>query len=296
MPSFDVETLTECLACGSKAIEVFDTRAALSRCRSCGYIFDNPRPTLGALVDFYSTPVKYDRWLSEEDARAKLWARRLKKMRHTAHPGNLLDIGAGIGQFLSLARGEFEEVFGTEVSSSAVEIAREKYGLRLHHGTLDTLPRPPQSLDNITAFHVLEHVPNPRAVVEKCFSLLRNHGVLVVAVPNDGGSLKSRLRGLLGRLGAKRYHDAIQLGPRRIQLDGSMDEIHLSHFAPGVVRRLLERCRFRVIEESIDPCCIPRDGALGFAQNLWYFGSLVTHALSGKNIDDAIWMVGQKET
>lgn len=214
MRSFEAETLTECVLCGNRIIDTIDPDAALSVCRSCGYIFGNPRPTIEALVDFYSKPTKYDSWLSEEGARNKLWTRRLKKMRRTARPGNLLDIGAGIGQLLHLARREYTEVSGTEVSSSAVEIAWKKYGLRLHHGTLDTLSLPPESFDNVTAFHVLEHVPNPKLMIQKCFSLLRKTGVLVLAVPKDYRPFKFRLRRIVGDLGVAGYRDGCRFGLR----------------------------------------------------------------------------------
>jgi SAM-dependent methyltransferase len=293
--SGEFERLTGCVACGSRSIETLDSDAALSVCRGCGYIFDNPRPTLEALVDFYSRATKYDSWLSEEGPRDKLWARRLKKMCRTARPGNLLDIGAGIGQLLHLARHEYTEVSGTEVSSSAVEIARRKYGIQLHHGTLETLPVQPKSFDNITLFHVLEHVPNPRLMIEKCVSLLRGSGVLVIAVPRDYQPTKCRIRRILGGLGLRRYRGASRSGLKRIQLDGSRGEIHLSHFTPKVLRQLLESCGLTVIEESVDPWRVPRDGVEGIKQDLKYWAALTVLAVSRTNVYDSVWMVGQKQ-
>jgi SAM-dependent methyltransferase len=295
MPSAEIETLTECMLCGSRVIETISPNATLSMCGSCGYAFENPRPTLKAIVQFYSTPTKYDSWLSEEDARNKLWTRRLMKMRRTARPGNLLDVGAGIGQLLHLARDYYEGVSGTEVSSSAVRIAREKYGLQLHHGTLETLSVSPESFDNITVFHVLEHVPNPKLMIEKCFSLMRKGGVLVIAVPKDFQPFRLRLRRILGGLGITRRRFGCRFGQPRIHPDSSTDEIHLSHFTPRVLRHLLEVCGFIVIQESIDPYRVPRDGLEGFKQDLRYWTALTTLALSGRNFYDSIWMVAQKQ-
>lgn len=291
--SFETEQLTECMVCGAGEIEVVDSEAALCICKSCGYVFDNPRPTLNALVTFYSTPTKYDSWLSEEDQRAKMWEKRLRKMRRTARPGSLLDIGAGIGQFLYLARHDFTGICGTEVSSSAAAIAREKYGLELLHGTLESASLSPESFDNITVFHVLEHVPDPRSMIERCVALLRRGGVLVIAVPNDFRTVKSRARVLLGRLGFKKFRGVTRYGLRRIRLDGSMSEIHLSHFRPNVLRRLLETSGLRVIEESVDPAYVPC-GLRSLMQDAWYLAAIATIQLIGKNIGDAIWIVGQK--
>lgn len=290
----ETEELTECMICGGGQIEVADSEAALCICNSCGYVFDSPRPTLDAIISFYSTPAKYDSWLSEEGARAKLWTRRLKKMRRVARPGTLLDVGAGIGQFLHLARRDFTETCGTEVSSSAVAIAQNKYGLQLLHGTLGTLSLPPESFDNITAFHVLEHVPNPKAMIGECRSLLRENGVLVIAVPNDYRPVKSMLRLRLGQIGVSRYRAAARLGLRRIRLDGSMEEIHLSHFTPKVLRYLLEDSGFRILNESVDPYYTPAAGLAGLKQAVRYLSGLFLHALVHVNVYDTIWMVAEK--
>src|SRR5262245_36830612 len=132
----EIELLHQCSLCDSPQLDVLDADCNIAQCRSCGFVFDNPRPTLRALIDFYSKPGKYDSWLVELEARERLWRRRLRKIRSTKKPGTLLDVGTGIGQFLSLARNDYSAVYGTEVSSTAVEIAREKYDLDLFHGTI----------------------------------------------------------------------------------------------------------------------------------------------------------------
>jgi SAM-dependent methyltransferase len=295
MESFELENLAECMVCGSRTIEAWDPDAALSKCRSCGYIFDNPRPTFDEIVRFYSKPTKYNSWLLEEEARVRLWERRLRKMSRVARPGSLLDVGAGTGQFLDLARRDHPEVWGTEVSESAVAIAQEKYRIRLLHGTIESLPLPAEAFDNITVFHVLEHVPNPRRIIEKCFSLLRRSGLLFIAVPNDYRPVKSKIRHTLKLLGVRRYREATRSGLQRIQLDGSMAEIHLSHFTPRVLRFLLESSGFKVVRESIDPYYVPCGGLAGIKQDLRYLTNRAIHGLSGVNTYDTIWMVAQKQ-
>ena len=114
-----------------------------------------------------------------------LWKRRLKKLIHFGATGALLDIGAGYGQFLHHARPFFSDVTGTEVSASAVALAKEKYSLSLLAGQIEELKLPLHSFDTITLFHVLEHVPDPGKLVRRCHALLKSQGMLVIAVPND---------------------------------------------------------------------------------------------------------------
>lgn len=66
--------------------------------------------------------------------------------------GTLLDVGTGIGLFLSMARTEYTAVYGTEVSSMAIGVAKEKFGLDLFHGTVDDLLAEGRTFDNVTLF------------------------------------------------------------------------------------------------------------------------------------------------
>ena len=96
----NLETLSACPLCGGENIRTVDTASNICECDPCGYVFDNPRPTVEELIAFYSQPTKYDSWLAEEKARDLLWERRLKLLLRVMKPGSLLDVGAGIGQFL----------------------------------------------------------------------------------------------------------------------------------------------------------------------------------------------------
>ncbi len=179
------EIVLACGVCGSNRIQKIDSDFNFCRCESCGFIFDSPRPSFAEISAFYSQAGKYDVWLDGERARDLLWKRRLKKLLRTGAKGRLLDIGTGYGQFLHHARSHFAEVSGTEISESAVALAKEKYGLSLLAGEVEALGLPPQSFDTITLFHVLEHVPDPGKLVTLCHDLLRAQGILVIAVPND---------------------------------------------------------------------------------------------------------------
>jgi 2-polyprenyl-3-methyl-5-hydroxy-6-metoxy-1,4-benzoquinol methylase len=271
-PDGDVELLDACPLCEARSLGVLDSTVNLCECKRCGYVFNNPRPTLAALIAFYSQPTKYDPWLAEEGARAALWMRRLRLLRRIAKPGSLLDVGAGIGQFLAIARPYFSEVCGTEVSGSAIHIAQKKYNLQLLAGEIESIEFGNKKFDNITIFHVLEHVPNPKNVIERCASLLVDAGTLAVAVPNDLYSYRGKR--FLRTFAARRFGRFARVGLPEIVLDGSLTEIHLSHFTPKVLRRLLEQSGFSVIACTLDPYYV----AVGFAER-WKLGSTFGAAL-----------------
>jgi ubiquinone/menaquinone biosynthesis C-methylase UbiE len=286
-----LEVILSCNVCQSDRIQSADPEFCFCRCDSCGYVFDSPRPSALAVAAFYSQPAKYDSWLKEEHARDALWRRRLKKMLRHRSRGNLLDVGAGIGQFLHHARDRFTQVAGTEVSASAIGIAREKYGLELYSGEAEKLVLPPAAFDNITLFHVLEHVSDPLKLLGRCRELLRPQGTVVIAVPNDALAWSSKLKKLGKRLGLKPFQKfSPVLGIARA---GMSREIHLSHFTPAVLRRLVESAGLTVIEESLDPYYASR-GVRLLLEKVYFTIHQTIYSLFKINRYETNWMIARK--
>lgn len=284
-----METVESCNVCRSNDIQAIDVQHNFFRCDSCGYIFDNPRPSQEQIAAFYSRPGKYDSWLSQEAERDALWRRRLKKLLPYQSAGNLLDVGAGIGQFLHHAKPFFTQVAGTEISESAVKIAKEKYGIDLHAGPVEELNCLPASFNNITLFHVLEHVPDPMRLMKRCRELLSPSGVLVIAVPNDVLAWTSSIKKLGSRLGLKAFQKfSPELG---IAKAGESREIHLSHFTPTVLKQLAEGAGFVVVEESLDPYYVSSGVRLLLDRAYYGLHQLMSYRM---NYYDTIWMIARK--
>jgi 2-polyprenyl-3-methyl-5-hydroxy-6-metoxy-1,4-benzoquinol methylase len=217
----------------------------------------------------------------EERKRDVLWQRRLKMVKKLKTSGRLLDIGTGIGQFLFFARKQFQ-VVGTEISASAVKIAKEKYKQDVIKGEIENIDFMGIRFDIITVFHVLEHLTNPLSFMERCKELLSDEGVIIIAVPNDINSLLQRLRHLL--------HRAYDLP--KLALDNSQHEIHLSHFTCETLRNWLTTSDFVIIQETLDPyyAAIGRDKII---QDLRYSLFLVLQKFSGMNLYNTIWVAAK---
>lgn len=213
-------------------------------CAACDYRFVNPRPTQAAIATAYSDPHAYDHWLAEEGGRERMWAKRLDLVEHLApERGRLLDVGAGIGTFLALAQERGWSVEGTEVSDSAIGLARSRHGLELVQGQLESADLPFAGYDVVTLWHVLEHVPSPFRTLRLARRLLSAGGLVVIAVPNDSAAMlvPRRLKRLLTRTRFRRYEPVIP-----------GQEVHLSHFSPAVLRRLLLRTGFAPQRVTVD--------------------------------------------
>ena len=226
--------------------------------------------------------------------REKLWRRRLNLVNKFKKPGSILDIGAGIGQFLYLAKDHFSETCGTEISKSAIETAKDMYSLDIIEGTIESINFSSKKFDNITLFHVLEHVEEPQAVLKKCNNILTESGILFIAVPNDVQSIKARLKNLVKIIGGRNISSTGVYGLSKIMLDGSVDEIHLSHFTTHVLKVTLNREGFKIIDASIDPYFVS-SGFRHSVQNIYFFGHLIILKLFNLNLYDTIWIVAEKE-
>jgi len=287
----DMEVVLSCNVCRSGRIQKVDSEFNFCRCDSCGFVFDSPRPSFAQVSAFYSKMGKYNTWLNEKRARDMLWKRRLKKLLPRSAGGSLLDIGAGIGQFLHHAQPMFTSVVGTEVSESAVAIAKQKYGLALLAGQVEELDLPPDDFDIITLFHVLEHVPDPRMLIDRCHAILKPSGMLLIAVPNDVLAWNSTIKKLGKRLLIRLFQKfSPVLGISRA---GASREIHLSHFTPSVLRQLLESSGLHVVEESLDPYYVS-SGIRLFLDSAYYALHRALHAALKINRYDTIWMVARK--
>ncbi|MBT0607142.1 class I SAM-dependent methyltransferase [Aequorivita echinoideorum] len=94
--------------------------------------------------------------------------------------GNLLDIGAGTGDFLYGAEEKGWKIHGVEPNKRASDVARQK-GINLEN-SLDKFNN--QTFDVITLWHVLEHLPNLDDSINRINGLLKKDGTLIIAVPN----------------------------------------------------------------------------------------------------------------
>lgn len=94
--------------------------------------------------------------------------------------GNLLDIGAGTGDFLLTAKQNGWNTIGVEPSEKAKGIAIGK-GIQFSDSTEELESN---SFDVITMWHVLEHVPNLEIQIKELKRLVKPNGIIIIAVPN----------------------------------------------------------------------------------------------------------------
>jgi 2-polyprenyl-3-methyl-5-hydroxy-6-metoxy-1,4-benzoquinol methylase len=93
---------------------------------------------------------------------------------------NILDVGAGTGDFLKVCKSNSWKVSGIEPSLQARNIAHKK-GVNLQENLSEFKKT---KFNIITLWHVLEHVENLSEYISTLHNLLTDDGRLIIAVPN----------------------------------------------------------------------------------------------------------------
>jgi SAM-dependent methyltransferase len=103
-----------------------------------------------------------------------------KLVRHLH--GKVLDIGCGIGDMLGFRPG----TVGTDVNPKTVEYCKSQ-GFEACLMDFDVLPFDDKSFDSILLDNVLEHLQDPRPLLNEALRVLRKNGVLLIGVPGIRG-------------------------------------------------------------------------------------------------------------
>lgn len=259
MSEAGTETLA-CPGCGADQPQGVLAKSGLPivRCGACNLLYTSPRLTAARRREMYELRDPRLRRKADEPRRPpqEALAACLERLEpYRGQRGRLLDVGCGMGSFLEAARGRGWEAVGLDLSEECCRRARERAGTEVLQGTL---PRRARELaggfDAVTMWHLLEHVEHPLDELHAARQVLRPGGALWIAVP-DGRALTLKPTGVLPRLfypGYRRRHYP------------AMPRIHLVHYTPATLERLLAQAGFEVLHTEAHPF-----SAGGPAKNAW---------------------------
>jgi 2-polyprenyl-3-methyl-5-hydroxy-6-metoxy-1,4-benzoquinol methylase len=151
----------------------------------------------------------------------------VRRLEDVVSPGRLLDVGAGPGFLVAVARRRGWDAFGIDMNPWAAGYARRELDVEVRTQTIEESSFRPGEFDAVTMMDLLEHLPDPGPHVAKAATITRRGGALAILTPN-AGSLVSRLMGA-------RWPE-IQRAPE-----------HLVLFSVSGLSQLLERNGFEVV-------------------------------------------------
>jgi 2-polyprenyl-3-methyl-5-hydroxy-6-metoxy-1,4-benzoquinol methylase len=227
------ERLTACDLCGASSadhpIVFWKHNTPVVRCRSCGLLYSNPRWKTEYLFSYYGESYlhEYKRTVQETatdpEKNLRRWQPLLDPFDTARQTNRLLDVGCATGEFMLAAQARGWEAYGVEPGAPAADVAKQTTGCEIHAGTLDTAPYPDGWFDVVTLWDVIEHVQSPTAYMAGVARLIRPGGLLGVTTPN---------------ICCLNYW---ALGPHWSVVGPNG---HIFYFAPGTLKRLLEKSGF----------------------------------------------------
>lgn len=228
------ETNDGCPVCRDTRRQPVVTQNGLGvvRCLNCGQRYVWPVPSDAVLAAIYDPgyyrggcgSVGFSDYAALTPARRHMFGRHLDRIGRLVRPGRVLDVGCATGDFLLVAGERGWEALGVDPSPAREQA--QAAGVRMVGRTIDDADVAPHSLDLITFWDVLEHLPDPVASLRRARHLLTPGGLVAATVPNAGSAV--------ARLSGTRWFGYKTAGE------------HLQFFNPATISRCFTAAGFRV--------------------------------------------------
>ena len=285
----------ECKLCGSDAEERYNIDDfKVICCGTCGLVFlnivDNPMELEKVYSkDYFEERREYffenkiaDPEKENTNENIDDFSKSLDLIRHfSPHGKDLLDVGCGIGIFLSMARKENWIVSGVDISPYAIQSAKKLFNLNVHQGPLQELKLRSESFDVVTMWDSLEHMVDPVAELKEVCRILRKGGILLLDTPNE--------RSLL-RVIAQMFYK-ISFGTLNYPLKKLYHRYHLFYFSPSVLKKMMDVAGYDVLTLRKKPIPLIKARGSGVEKVIVKFLSLFERIL-GREYE--LFIVAQK--
>jgi cyclopropane fatty-acyl-phospholipid synthase-like methyltransferase len=162
-----------------------DTWIQLMECQKCEFCFTKEIP-----IDPDFFPARYDiQFDPAAEAQNNFKEHILEQSfnllkKHGRTSGELLDIGCFAGILMRYSEKLGFNSNGVELNPTMADYSKEVLGLNVYKGTILSFPCEEEKYDVITLIDVLEHLLEPREILEKCFKILKPGGQILIKVPN----------------------------------------------------------------------------------------------------------------
>lgn len=267
-----------CNLCGcdeTQVIQKAEDPFCVVQCSACGLVYTQPTPSQPFLADHYDETYYAD-WMEKQAAsRERMWEKRVREVGLYRKDGRLLDVGCGLTTFLKSAQATGYEVQGTEVSEYIASVGCDRTGIDVFQGELKEARFPSTHFDVVTMWHSLEHMSDPRANLTEANRILKEEGLLVVAVPNFHNYVLQFIYRLVK-------------GKRLALFSAQAKELHLYHFSEATLTGMLEKAGFEIIAVK------PDLSGVVWGRKLLDMLSAAIYSITGKNYSDGIKVFARK--
>ncbi|MCP4748470.1 MAG: class I SAM-dependent methyltransferase [Desulfobacteraceae bacterium] len=244
----------ECLLCSGQIFKLIfqKNQYFYYKCTRCSLVRLYPGPDNAAAVN------AYDDYLSSDKQIIADWQRMMRlpiqraadliqahaPAREKAKPGKVLDVGCGYGFFLKEMARRGWRVQGLEISPAGRRYAREQLRLPVSGQPVEQARWPDDCFDVITLFYVIEHLVDPKAMLNRLRNWLKPKGVLLLRWPHSTPIVRL-------------------LGPLARKFDIYHSPYHLFDFSPGAIGMLLKQCGYDPVITCTGGYTLPANPILG---------------------------------
>lgn len=181
-----------CYLCGGKTFALWAQcgRYSVHSCTVCGlgvtHPFPSPEDFSGYEVDDTTIAWRINACLSRKEELLAIHREQVHRIQAKKRSGSVLDVGCNVGLFLVEAEKAGYQCLGVEPIREYAEVGIQQFGLDVRIAYLEALQLPSASFDVVTLYDVVEHVPDPCALLREVRRILKPDGLLVLQSPNLG--------------------------------------------------------------------------------------------------------------
>jgi SAM-dependent methyltransferase len=269
-----VHEITACTVCGAEqATEVrISDEHSVRRCTVCGtafapayadpediylddYLLGQGRQTTPFGIHFDVLDPRFQEYLGRVGhARMQAIEAATGASPRGGQTPSILDVGCGTGEVLAAAAERGWDATGVEPIAKESAFARDERGLNVLTSTLEDSGLSMHAFDVVSAFHVLEHIPQPTEFLRSIARWAKPGGHIVIEVPNFDG--RARLR-------SEQFNGWRHLRPLE----------HINHFTPQTLRQAFTRADLAALAATTPtytgPPQTPQQGLDDLVRNRW---------------------------
>ena len=225
-----------CLCCGVDKGSLITSRYDkynLSICKKCGFehflLNDDNAITISG--EMYESDSDYQDDLALASDHQKMLQWHHQYALHFISKANfqsgfrVLDVGCHTGFFVKELVNRGFDAYGIDFNKKCIEFGKNFYDLneRISIKTLEEIKNTGKLFDIISLFEVIEHIQNPRQLLQALISLLKPTGILILSTPNKNMC----------------WRPPLDYPPH-----------HLSRFTPHAIKSLLSSLGLSIVDRS----------------------------------------------
>lgn len=211
-------------------------KTSIVRCVNCSHQYPNPMPFPkdDHLDELYVNAEEYFRGHDVETKKQAGLELMKNFEKRLGRRGKFLDVGCGVGEYLWAAKESGWEYEGVDPSSEFIELGKKHLGVEGRICILEEAEFEDEEFDAVAMSSVIEHIYNPRELLDEIWRVLKPGGIFWFDAPNEDG-LYMKMGNLYMKMQGKDW--VITMAP-------TFPPYHVQGFNPKSLKYLLNQTNF----------------------------------------------------